>query len=49
MCFRKEYKCYKGKDSEDCCRQRVDEAVSHRTTMIVFLWDRFPSQVQLHQ
>ncbi len=37
MCFRKEYKCYKGKDSEDCCRQRVDEAVSHRTTMIVLI------------
>ena len=35
MCFRKEYKCYKGKESEDCCQKRVDEAVSHRTTMIV--------------
>ena len=37
MCFRKEYKCYKGKDSEDCCQKRVDEAVAHRTTMIVLI------------
>lgn len=37
MCVRKEYKCYKGKDSEDCCQQRVDEAVSHRTTKIVLI------------
>lgn len=35
MCFRKEYKCYKGKEREDCCQKRVDEAVSHRTTMIL--------------
>lgn len=35
MCFRKEYKCYKGKEYEDCCQKRVDEAVSHRTTMIL--------------
>lgn len=35
MCFKKEYKCYKGKESEDCCKKRVDEAVSHRTTIIV--------------
>lgn len=37
MCVRKEYKCYKGKESEDCCQQRVDEAVSRRTTMMVLI------------
>lgn len=37
MWFGKEYKCYKGKDSEDCCQKRVDEAVLHRTTMIVLI------------
>lgn len=37
MCARKEYKCYKGMDSENCCQQRVDEAVSRRTIMIVLI------------
>lgn len=37
MCFKKEYKCYKGKDSEDCCQKRVDEAVAHRTNLIILI------------
>lgn len=28
MCWKKEYKCYKGKESEECCQNRVDEAVA---------------------
>lgn len=35
MCFKKEYKCYKGKDEEDCCNSRVEEAVTHRTNVII--------------
>lgn len=37
MCFKKEYKCYKGKDSEDCCQKRVDEAVAHRTNFLILI------------
>lgn len=37
MCFKREYKCYKGKESEDCCQNRVDEAVTHRTTIIMLI------------
>lgn len=37
MCWKKEYKCYKGKESEECCQNRVDEAVAHRTYIIIMV------------
>ena len=35
MCITKEYKCFKGKETEECCNQRVKEAVRGRTSWIV--------------
>ena len=37
MCWKKEYKCYKGKEAEECCQSRVEEAVAHRTYIIVMV------------
>lgn len=37
MCWKKEYKCYKGKEAEECCQNRVEEAVAHRTYIIVMV------------
>ena len=34
MCLKREYRCYKGKDNEDCCQRRVDEAVGRRTVVM---------------
>lgn len=37
MCKRKEYKCYKGEKVEECCNSRVEEAVAHRTYVMVLI------------
>lgn len=37
MHWNKKYTCYKGKESEDCCNNRVEEALEHRTNIIVLI------------
>lgn len=39
MCFKKEkvYKCYKGQDMAECCQQKVEEAVKHRTYVFLLI------------
>lgn len=37
MCRRKEYKCYKGETVGECCNNRVEEAVKHRTYVILMI------------
>lgn len=37
MCIKKEYKCYKGKENEECCNARVREALRNRTYSFVLI------------
>lgn len=37
MCVKKEYKCYKGKETEDCCNARIEEAVRNRTYFLILI------------
>ena len=37
MCIKKEYKCYKGKEAEECCNARVEEAVRNRTYFMILI------------
>ncbi len=37
MCKKKEYKCYKGQMMEECCNSRVEEAVAHRTYILILI------------
>lgn len=37
MCVKKEYKCYKGKENEECCNARVREALRNRTYSFVLI------------
>ena len=35
--MKKEYKCYRGLETEECCRSKVEEAVKHRTYIIMLI------------
>lgn len=35
--MKKEYKCYRGMETEECCRSKVEEAVKHRTYTIMLI------------
>lgn len=37
MCIKKEYKCYKDKETVDCCNAKIEEAVRNRTYFLIFI------------
>lgn len=37
MCIKKEYKCYKDKETIDCCNAKIEEAVRNRTYFLIFI------------
>ncbi len=37
MCWNKKYVCYRGKESEECCNSRIEEAVAKRTNTIILV------------